>query len=158
MRIIIFNNMRIVIQRVTSASVSIEGNTVASIGSGLLILVGVEQGDSDSDAAWLASKTANLRIFDDTAGVMNLSVKDVVGELLAVSQFTLTASTRKGNRPSYYRAAGHELAVPLYEKFCDLLADECGKAVQKGVFGANMQVQLVNDGPVTIIMDSKLKE
>ncbi|MBQ3733157.1 MAG: D-tyrosyl-tRNA(Tyr) deacylase [Bacteroidales bacterium] len=150
--------MRIVIQRVTSASVSIEGNTVASIGSGLLILVGVEQGDSDSDAAWLASKTANLRIFDDTAGVMNLSVKDVVGELLAVSQFTLTASTRKGNRPSYYRAAGHELAVPLYEKFCDLLADECGKAVQKGVFGANMQVQLVNDGPVTIIMDSKLKE
>ena len=150
--------MRIVIQRVTSASVSIEGNTVASIGPGLLILVGVEQGDSDSDAAWLASKTANLRIFDDTAGVMNLSVKDVVGELLAVSQFTLTASTRKGNRPSYYRAAGHELAVPLYEKFCDLLADECGKAVQKGVFGANMQVQLVNDGPVTIIMDSKLKE
>lgn len=150
--------MRIVIQRVTSASVSIEGNTVASIGSGLLILVGVEQGDSDSDAAWLASKTANLRIFDDAAGVMNLSVKDVVGELLAVSQFTLTASTRKGNRPSYYRAAGHELAVPLYEKFCDLLADECGKAVQKGVFGANMQVQLVNDGPVTIIMDSKLKE
>ena len=150
--------MRIVIQRVTSASVSIEGNTVASIGSGLLILVGVEQGDSDSDAAWLASKTANLRIFDDAAGVMNISVKDVAGELLAVSQFTLTASTRKGNRPSYYRAAGHELAVPLYEKYCDLLADECGKAVQKGVFGANMQVQLVNDGPVTIIMDSKLKE
>ncbi|MBR4135837.1 MAG: D-tyrosyl-tRNA(Tyr) deacylase [Bacteroidales bacterium] len=150
--------MRIVIQRVTSASVSIEGNTVASIGSGLLILVGVEQGDSDSDAAWLASKTANLRIFDDAAGMMNLSVKDVAGEMLAVSQFTLTASTRKGNRPSYYRAAGHELAVPLYEKYCDLLADECGKAVQKGVFGANMQVQLVNDGPVTIIMDSKLKE
>ena len=150
--------MRIVIQRVTSASVSIEGNTVASIGPGLLILVGVEQGDSDSDAAWLASKTANLRIFDDAAGVMNLSVKDVAGELLAVSQFTLTASTRKGNRPSYYRAAGHELAVPLYEKYCDLLAEECGKAVPKGVFGANMQVQLVNDGPVTIIMDSKLKE
>ena len=150
--------MRIVIQRVTSASVSIEGNTVASIGPGLLILVGVEQGDSDSDAAWLASKTANLRIFDDAAGVMNLSVKDVAGELLAVSQFTLTASTRKGNRPSYYRAAGHELAVPLYEQNCDLLAEECGKAVQKGVFGANMQVQLVNDGPVTIIMDSKLKE
>ena len=150
--------MRIVIQRVTSASVSIEGNTVASIGPGLLILVGVEQGDSDSDAAWLASKTANLRIFDDAAGVMNLSVKDVAGELLAVSQFTLTASTRKGNRPSYYRAAGHELAVPLYEKYCDLLAEECGKAVHKGVFGANMQVQLVNDGPVTIIMDSKLKE
>ena len=146
--------MRIVIQRVTSASVSIEGNTVASIGPGLLILVGVEQGDSDSDAAWLASKTANLRIFDDAAGVMNLSVKDVAGELLAVSQFTLTASTRKGNRPSYYRAAGHELAVPLYEKYCDLLAEECGKAVQKGVFGANMQVQLVNDGPVTIWVDT----
>ena len=150
--------MRIVIQRVTSASVSIEGNTVASIGPGLLILVGVEQGDSDSDAAWLASKTANLRIFDDAAGMMNLSVKDVAGELLAVSQFTLTASTRKGNRPSYYRAAGHELAVPLYEKYCDLLAENCGKNVKKGVFGANMQVQLVNDGPVTIIIDSKLKE
>ena len=150
--------MRIVIQRVTSASVSIEGNTVASIGPGLLILVGVEQGDSDSDAAWLASKAANLRIFDDAAGVMNLSVKDVAGELLAVSQFTLTASTRKGNRPSYYRAAGHELAVPLYEKYCDLLAENCGKNVKKGVFGANMQVQLVNDGPVTIIIDSKLKE
>ena len=150
--------MRIVIQRVTSASVSIEGNTVASIGPGLLILVGVEQGDSDSDAAWLASKTANLRIFDDAAGVMNLSVKDVAGELLAVSQFTLTASTRKGNRPSYFRAAGHELAVPLYEKYCNLLAENCGKNVEKGVFGANMQVQWVNDGPVTIIIDSKLKE
>ena len=150
--------MRIVIQRVTSASVTIEGNTVASIGPGLLILVGVEQGDGEPDAAWLAAKTANLRIFDDEAGVMNLSVKDVAGELLAVSQFTLTASTRKGNRPSYFRAAGHELAVPLYEKYCDLLAEECGKTVQKGVFGANMQVQLVNDGPVTIIIDSKLKE
>jgi len=150
--------MRIVIQRVTNASVTIEGKTESAIGSGLLILVGVEQGDSEADAVWLAAKTANLRIFDDAAGVMNLSVKDVDGELLAVSQFTLTASTRKGNRPAYYRAAGHELAVPLYESYCNHLAEECGKSVKKGVFGANMQVQLVNDGPVTIIIDTKLKE
>ena len=150
--------MRIVIQRVTSASVTVEGDYMASIGPGLLILVGVEQGDSESDAAWIASKTANLRIFDDNEGVMNLSVKDVDGELLAVSQFTLTASTRKGNRPSYFRAASHETAIPLYEHYCDLLAKECGKNVKKGVFGANMQVQLTNDGPVTIIIDSKLKE
>ena len=150
--------MRIVIQRVTSASVTIEGNTVSVIGPGLLILVGVEQGDSEPDAVWLAAKTANLRIFDDENGVMNLSVKEVGGELLAVSQFTLTASTRKCNRPAYIRAAGHELAIPLYERYCDLLAENCGKDVKKGVFGANMQVQLVNDGPVTIIIDSKLKE
>lgn len=150
--------MRLVIQRVRQASVTIEGNLISKIGKGLMILVGVEVGDTEQDAIWLAAKTANMRIFDDEAGVMNKSVKEVSGELLAVSQFTLTASTRKGNRPAYIRAAGHETAVPLYEKYCELLAAECCKIVQKGVFGADMQVELVNDGPVTIIIDSKLKE
>ena len=150
--------MRLVIQRVRQASVTIGGNLISKIGKGLMILVGVEVGDTEQDAIWLAAKTANMRIFDDEAGVMNKSVKEVSGELLAVSQFTLTASTRKGNRPSYIRAAGHETAVPLYEKYCELLAAECCKIVQKGVFGADMQVELVNDGPVTIIIDSKLKE
>ena len=150
--------MRLVIQRVTGASVTIGGEQISKIAKGLLILVGVEHGDSEQDAAWLAAKTANMRIFDDAEGVMNLSVKDVAGELLAGSQFTLTASTRKGNRPSYIRAAGHDLAIPMYEKYCELLSNECGKPVLKGVFGANMQVQLTNDGPVTIIIDSKLKE
>ena len=130
--------MRLVIQRCLEASVSIEGKLVASIGSGLLVLVGVEA--------------------SDTQGVMNLSVKDVGGEILAVSQFTLTASTRKGNRPSYIRAAGHETAIPLYEAYCQLLQEEIGKDVKKGVFGANMQVALVNDGPVTIIIDSRIRE
>ena len=150
--------MRLVIQRCLEASVSIEGKLVASIGSGLLVLVGVETSDTQADAAWLAAKTAGLRIFDDTQGVMNLSVKDVGGDILAVSQFTLTASTRKGNRPSYIRAAGHETAIPLYEAYCQLLQEEIGKDVKKGVFGANMQVALVNDGPVTIIIDSRIRE
>lgn len=150
--------MRLVIQRCLEASVSIEGKLVASIGSGLLVLVGVEASDTQADAAWLAAKTAGLRIFDDAQGVMNLSVKDVGGEILAVSQFTLTASTRKGNRPSYIRAAGHETAIPLYEAYCQLLQEEIGKDVKKGVFGANMQVALVNDGPVTIIIDSRIRE
>lgn len=150
--------MRLVIQRCLEASVSIEGKLVASIGSGLLVLVGVETSDTQADAAWLAAKTAGLRIFDDAQGVMNLSVKDVGGEILAVSQFTLTASTRKGNRPSYIRAAGHETAIPLYEAYCQLLQEEIGKDVKKGVFGANMQVALVNDGPVTIIIDSRIRE
>ncbi|MBP5795317.1 MAG: D-tyrosyl-tRNA(Tyr) deacylase [Bacteroidales bacterium] len=150
--------MRLVIQRCLEASVSIEGKLVASIGSGLLVLVGVETSDTQADAAWLAAKTAGLRIFDDTQGVMNLSVKDVGGEILAVSQFTLTASTRKGNRPSYIRAAGHETAIPLYEAYCQLLQEEIGKDVKKGVFGANMQVALVNDGPVTIIIGSRIRE
>ena len=150
--------MRLVIQRCLEASVSIEGKLVASIGSGLLVLVGVETSDTQADAAWLAAKTAGLRIFDDTQGVMNLSVKDVGGEILAVSQFTLTASTRKGNRPSYIRAAGHETAIPLYEAYCQLLQEEIGKEAKKGVFGANMQVALVNDGPVTIIIDSRIRE
>lgn len=150
--------MRLVIQRVLNASVTIGGETVSSIGRGLLVLVGVENGDTEADMRWLAGKTAGLRIFDDEAGVMNLSVLDVGGEVLAVSQFTLTASTRKGNRPSYIRAAGHDLAVPLYEQYCEEVSAALGKPVGRGVFGADMKVALVNDGPVTIIIDSKIKE
>ena len=150
--------MRLVIQRVSEASVTVDGECIASIGCGLLILAGVENGDTEQDAAWLAAKAAALRIFDDEDGVMNRSVVDVDGGLLAVSQFTLTASTRKGNRPSYIRAAGHELAVPLYERFCQLLSDAAGRPVQRGIFGADMKVRLLNDGPVTIIIDSRLKE
>lgn len=150
--------MRLVIQRVSEASVTIDGVRKAEIGKGLLILVGVEVGDTEADAAWLAQKTANMRIFGDENDVMNRSVIDIDGEIIAVSQFTLTASTKKGNRPSYIRAAGHELAVPLYEKYCTLLSEQAGRPVQTGVFGADMKVALLNDGPVTIIIDSKLKE
>lgn len=150
--------MRLVIQRVSHARVDIAGETVGSIGPGLMILVGVEQGDTAADALWLAKKAAGLRIFNDDEGVMNRSVVDCGGEVLAVSQFTLTASTKKGNRPSYIRAAGHELAVPLYEDFCRLMEELTGKPVARGRFGADMQVSLLNDGPVTIIMDSRLKE
>lgn len=131
---------------------------VSAIGPGLFILVGVEVGDTAEDARWLASKAVGLRIFNDEAGVMNRSVVDVDGGILAVSQFTLTASTRKGNRPSYIRAAGHELAVPLYDSFCEMLASAVGRPVLKGVFGADMQCALVNDGPVTIIIDSHIRE
>lgn len=150
--------MRVVIQRVSRASVTVDGKQVSAIGRGLMILVGVEDGDGQEDVRWLASKVARLRIFDDGDGVMNLSVTDAGGELLAVSQFTLTASTRKGNRPSYIRAAGHATAVPLYDAFCEELGALSGIGVRKGVFGADMQVELVNDGPVTIIIDSKLRE
>ncbi len=150
--------MRLVIQRVSEASVTVDGECISSIGRGLLVLVGVENGDMEQDASWLAAKTAALRIFDDEEGVMNRSVIDVDGGLLAVSQFTLTASTRKGNRPSYIRAAGHGLAVPLYERFCQLLSEAAGRPVQRGMFGADMKVRLLNDGPVTIIIDSRLKE
>ncbi len=150
--------MRLVIQRVSEASVTVDGECISSIGRGLLVLVGVENGDTEQDAAWLAAKTAALRIFDDEEGVMNRSVVDVDGGLLAVSQFTLTASTRKGNRPSYIRAAGHGLAVPLYERYCQLLSEAAGRPVQRGMFGADMKVRLLNDGPVTIIIDSRLKE
>ena len=150
--------MRLVIQRVREASVSIDGEKVSAIGKGLLVLVGVETGDTEDDVKWLVGKTAGLRIFDDENGVMNRSIQDIDGEALAVSQFTLTASTRRGNRPSYIRAAGHELAVPLYEMYCDSLTEALGKPVGRGVFGADMKVALVNDGPVTIIIDSKLKE
>lgn len=150
--------MRIVIQRVSQASVVVDSEQISSIDKGLLILVGVEEGDTEKDAEWLASKTANLRIFSDEDGIMNLSLISIRGEALAVSQFTLTASTKKGNRPSYIRAAGHELAVPLYEKFCEYLSRYLNREVKKGIFGADMKVSLVNDGPVTIIIDSRLKE
>ena len=150
--------MRLVIQRVKEASVAIGGRTVSAIGHGLLVLVGVESGDTMADMEWLVGKTAGLRIFDDENGVMNRSVVDVGGEVLAVSQFTLTASTKKGNRPSYIRAAGHELAVPLYESYCEAVSAAIGKPVGRGVFGADMQVSLINDGPVTIIIDSRIKE
>ncbi|MCF0176023.1 MAG: D-tyrosyl-tRNA(Tyr) deacylase [Bacteroidales bacterium] len=150
--------MRLVIQRVREASVTVDGKIVSSIGKGLFILVGVENGDTAEEAKWLAAKAAAMRIFDDDNGVMNLSVTDIGGELLAVSQFTLTASTKKGNRPSYIRAAGHELAIPMYERFCELLAEAAGRPVQKGIFGADMKCALTNDGPVTIMIDSRLKE
>jgi D-tyrosyl-tRNA(Tyr) deacylase len=150
--------MRIVIQRVKEASVTINGSLHSQIGAGLMVLVGVENGDTEADCDWLVAKTAALRIFADENEVMNRSVQDVDGEVLAVSQFTLTASTKKGNRPSYIRAAHHELAVPMYERYCEKLAQTLGKDVKHGVFGADMQVALINDGPVTIIIDSKLKE
>ena len=150
--------MRLVIQRVREASVTIGGERVSSIGQGLLVLVGVECGDTEDDMKWLSSKTVGLRIFDDEQGVMNRSVADIGGDILAVSQFTLTASTRKGNRPSYVRAAGHDLAIPLYEKYCESVSAALGKPVGRGVFGAEMQVSLVNDGPVTIIIDSRTRE
>lgn len=150
--------MRLVIQRVSRASVSIGGELYCSIGRGLMVLVGVADGDTKTDAEWLAAKTTAMRIFPDENGVMNLSVKDVRGEVLAVSQFTLTASTKKGNRPSYIHAAGHNVAIPLYDLYCDLLTQSLGKTTAKGVFGADMQVELINDGPVTIIIDSRLKE
>ena len=150
--------MRLVIQRVTEATVRIDGSVHASIGKGLFILVGVENGDTVSDMEWLAAKAAALRIFNDEQGVMNRSVLDIGGEVLAVSQFTLTASTRKGNRPSYIRAAGHDLAVPLYEAFCERLSLLLGRPVQTGEFGADMQCSLTNDGPVTIIIDSRIRE
>lgn len=150
--------MRIVIQRVLNASVSIDNKLYAFINQGLMILVGVAEGDTEQDMEWLAAKAANMRIFDDENGVMNRSVIDVGGEVLAVSQFTLNASTKKGNRPSYFHAAGHDVAVPLYEKFCERIQELVGREVKRGVFGADMQVSLINDGPVTIIVDSKLKE
>lgn len=150
--------MRLVIQRVSRASVTVEGELKASIGNGLMVLVGVENGDTQEDVKWLVGKTVALRIFDDENGVMNRSIHDVGGEVLAVSQFTLTASTRKGNRPSYIRAAGHDIAIPLYEEYCDKIANALGVPTQKGVFGADMKVELINNGPVTIIIDSKLKE
>lgn len=150
--------MRLVIQRVSRASVTVDGEIKSSINHGLMVLVGVEHGDTLDDVKWLVGKTVALRIFDDENGVMNRSVIDAGGEVLAVSQFTLTASTRKGNRPSYIRAAGHDVAVPLYEAYCNQISEATGKPAGKGVFGADMKVELVNDGPVTIIIDSKLKE
>lgn len=150
--------MRILIQRVNEASVEIDKKIKSSIKQGLLILVGIEEADSTEDSEWLAGKATGLRIFDDENGVMNRSVLDVDGEILVVSQFTLHAMTKKGNRPSYIRAAGHETAVPLYEHFCKQLSLKLDKEVQTGIFGADMKVALVNNGPVTIWIDSKNKE
>ena len=147
--------MKVVIQRVSEAAVDISGERVSEIGHGLLVLLGVVPDDTSADVDWLVKKTAQMRIFDDEAGVMNKSVIDVGGEVLVVSQFTLAASTKKGNRPSYIGAAGHEIAVPLYEEFCEKMSQAIGKTVGKGRFGADMQVSLINDGPVTIIVDSK---
>ena len=151
--------MRIVIQRCLSASVTIEGEVVSAIGRGMLILVGIEDADTDDDIDYLCRKIVALRIFDDAEGVMNLPVTAIPDAgILVVSQFTLMASTRKGNRPSYIRAAGHDLAVPMYEKYCEDLSAAIGKPVGRGVFGADMKVSLINDGPVTIIIDSRIKE
>lgn len=150
--------MRVVIQRVATASVSVEGKTVSQIDRGLLILVGIEDADSLVDIEWLVKKITGLRIFNDDAGVMNLSVKDIDGEALVVSQFTLHASVKKGNRPSYIKAARPEVAIPLYEKFIKTLESSLDQVVKRGIFGADMKVSLVNDGPVTILIDSKNKE
>lgn len=147
--------MRVVIQRVSSASVTIAGQVRSAIGPGLLVLLGIGPDDGPEDIDWLVRKVAGLRIFNDEAGVMNRSVVEIGGEALVVSQFTLMASTKKGNRPSYIGAAGHELAIPLYEAFCQALTEAVGRPVGTGEFGADMQVSLVNDGPVTICIDSK---
>ena len=146
-----------VIQRVTSASVEVDKQLCASIGDGLLILIGIEDADTSEEIDWLATKIVNLRIFNDAQGVMNVSVKDINGEIIVVSQFTLQASTKKGNRPSYIKASKPDVAVPLYEKFKVAVATELGKAVQSGIFGADMKVSLLNDGPVTIVIDTKNK-
>lgn len=150
--------MRVVIQRVLSAQVSVDGVETSSMGRGLLVLLGIESGDGEEDIEWLCRKTARLRVFDDGEGVMNLDVCQVGGGLTVVSQFTLHASTRKGNRPSYVRAAAPEEALPLYERFVERLSAESGIPVGTGVFGAEMRVGLVNDGPVTLIIDSRLRE
>lgn len=149
--------MKVVIQRVTSASVTIDSKIVADIQNGLLVLVGIEDADTQEDTDWLVGKIANLRIFGDENGVMNLSVKDTHGDVIVVSQFTLQASTKKGNRPSYIKASKPEIAIPKYENFVRSLEDELDKKIQTGIFGADMKVLLVNDGPVTILIDSKNK-
>ncbi|WP_281637187.1 D-aminoacyl-tRNA deacylase [Flavobacterium marginilacus] len=150
--------MKTVIQRVSSASVTVEGNKIADIQKGLLVLVGIEDADNQEDSIWLCQKICNLRIFGDENDVMNLSVKDIDGEIIIVSQFTLHASTKKGNRPSYLKASKPEIAIPMYEKFVSQMEKELGRKVQTGLFGADMKVALLNDGPVTIIMDSKNRE
>jgi D-aminoacyl-tRNA deacylase len=150
--------MKVVIQRVSRSSVTVEGKVKASISTGLLILLGIEDVDADEDIEWLSSKICNLRIFNDESGIMNLSVKDISGDIILVSQFTLHASTKKGNRPSYIKAARPEKAIPLYEKMKSKLEQDLGKSIQTGEFGADMKVELLNDGPVTIIIDSKNRE
>lgn len=150
--------MRAVIQRVTEATVTIDGKVKSQIGKGLLILLGIEEADTQEDIEWLSSKIVKLRIFGDDAGVMNLSVQDIDGEIIVVSQFTLHAQTKKGNRPSYIKAAGPQVAVPIYEAFIKKIEKDLGKPIQTGEFGADMKVALINDGPVTIIIDTKNKE
>lgn len=150
--------MRIVIQRVSEAAVRVNGNITGSIGKGLLVLMGIEDADTKEDIEWLSNKIVNIRIFDDADGVMNLSVKDTEGGILLVSQFTLHASTKKGNRPSYIKASKPDIAIPVYESMIAQLSLDLGKPVQTGIFGADMKVSLLNDGPVTIVIDSKNKE
>lgn len=150
--------MRAVIQRVSSASVMVDGAYTGKINAGLLVLVGIEDADNEDDINWLSGKIVNMRIFNDESGVMNCSVLDIKGEILVVSQFTLHAATKKGNRPSYIKASKGDIAIPLYEKFITKISSDLAKDIQTGVFGADMKVFLINDGPVTIIIDSKNKE
>jgi len=150
--------MRALIQRVSQASVTVEGDITASIGQGLLVLLGIEDADTDEDIKWLSKKIVQLRIFNDSNGLMNLDVTNLGGEIIVVSQFTLHAMTKKGNRPSYIKASKPDFAIPMYEKFCQQLSSDLGKPIGTGVFGAHMDVSLVNDGPVTIWIDTKNKE
>ena len=150
--------MRVVIQRVLEASVVVDEKVVGSIQNGLLVLLGIEDADTEEDIHWLSNKIVGLRLFDDAEGVMNLSVKDIGGDILLISQFTLMASTKKGNRPSYIKASKPPIAVPLYEQMIATLTNDLGKAVQTGIFGADMKVSIINNGPVTITIDSKNKE
>ena len=150
--------MRAVIQRVSQASVTIDNKIYSQIKNGLLVLVGIEDADTTEDSEWLSGKIVNLRIFNDDKGVMNVSIKDINGDILAVSQFTLHASTKKGNRPSYIKASKPEFAIPMYERFVQHLENDLGKKIHTGVFGADMKVELLNDGPVTIVIDTKNKE
>jgi D-tyrosyl-tRNA(Tyr) deacylase len=150
--------MRAVLQRTAFASVKVDGNITGSIQKGLLVLIGIEDADAVEDIEWLSSKIVNLRVFDDENGVMNLSVKDVDGDILLISQFTLHANTKKGNRPSYIKASKPDIAIPMYEKMITQLEKDLGKKIQTGIFGADMKVELLNDGPVTIMIDTKNKE
>ena len=150
--------MRILIQRVKNASVTVEGECISLINKGLLVFVGICDEDNTEDIEWLTKKITNIRLFDDADGVMNLSVMDIDGEILAVSQFTLMAMTKKGNRPSYIKAAKPDISIPLYEQFCKELEKAANKAIKRGIFGADMKIELINDGPVTIFIDSKNRE
>ncbi|KAF2335750.1 D-aminoacyl-tRNA deacylase [Flavobacterium daemonense] len=150
--------MKIVLQRVSEASVTVEGNQVAAIQKGLLVLVGIEDADTQEDIDWLAGKIIKMRIFGDENDVMNCSVQDIDGEIIVVSQFTLHASTKKGNRPSYIKASKPDFAIPMYERFVEALEKEFNKKIQTGIFGADMKIRLLNDGPVTIVMDSKNRD
>lgn len=154
----VIRTMRAVVQRVSEASVTVEGKISGNINSGLLVFLGIEDADDEDDIKWLSSKIVNLRIFNDAGGIMNVSVKDNGGDILMISQFTLHASTKKGNRPSYIKASKPDFAIPMYEKMIVQLGKDLGKEIQKGIFGADMKVRLLNDGPVTIVIDTKSKE